>query len=77
MPNLRNRFPARRRFLKQSAALSATAGAVGVAPMVFGKQRLQDARRAVVAKTSPPAAPAAAQGTANAAGGQRVRKKEP
>jgi len=25
MPNLRNRYPARRRFLKQSAALTATA----------------------------------------------------
>jgi FtsP/CotA-like multicopper oxidase with cupredoxin domain len=36
MPNLRNRFPARRRFLKQSAALTATASLA--APMLVVAQ---------------------------------------
>jgi hypothetical protein len=36
MPNLRNRFPARRRFLKQSAALTATASLA--APMLVVTQ---------------------------------------
>lgn len=37
MPNLRNRFPARRRFLKQSAALTASASlAVPVLALAHG-----------------------------------------
>ena len=36
MPNLRNRFPARRRFLKQSAALTASASLA--APMLVVAQ---------------------------------------
>lgn len=45
MANLRNRFPARRRFLKQSAALTATAS---LATSVLA-----------IAQTKPPAEPAA------------------
>lgn len=59
MPNLRNRFPARRRFLKQSAALTATASLA--APMLVVAQAVpaSDAP-ADAAATSP--SPAAAEG---------------
>ena len=52
MPNLRNRFPARRRFLKQSAALTASASLA--APMLVVAREPQPA--------PPPAEPAAPAG---------------
>jgi|GEM_PF-2402180 len=41
MPNLRNRYPARRRFLKQSAALTATVSLA--APLLVVAQTAQPA----------------------------------
>jgi hypothetical protein len=42
MANTRNRFPARRRFLKQSAALSAGAVAVGAPLLALGQGQTGD-----------------------------------
>lgn len=63
MPNLRNRFPARRRFLKQSAALTATVSLA--APLL------------VVAQTEPSAQTAASGGSdpQPATGGQDTARK--
>ena len=63
MPNLRNRFPARRRFLKQSAALTATASLA--TPMLVVAQTAQASEAAAdTAATSLP--PATAEGAASA-----------
>ena len=63
MPNLRNRFPARRRFLKQSAALTATASLA--APMLVVAQTAPASEAtADTAATSLP--PATAEGAASA-----------
>ncbi|MCS7100280.1 MAG: twin-arginine translocation signal domain-containing protein [Burkholderiaceae bacterium] len=38
MPNTRNRYPARRRFLKQSTALTAVAVALPLPPLAAARQ---------------------------------------
>jgi hypothetical protein len=58
MPNLRNRFPARRRFLKQSAALTASASLA--APMlVVAQTQASDGAAPVPADDTPPRTDAA------------------
>jgi hypothetical protein len=63
MPNLRNRFPARRRFLKQSAALTASASLA--APMlVVAHSSAPDAGDRCDACAAPTTAATAAPATA-------------
>lgn len=80
MPNLRNRYPARRRFLKQSAALTATVSLA--APLLVVAQPAQPAtaepQPAQPAAGKPqPARLAAAQPQAAAGGQDSARKRPP
>jgi hypothetical protein len=81
MGNSRNRYPARRRFLKQSAALSAGAAALATPAIVLGAGRKTPAGDASVASASSNASVAPASGTApqsqhRGAGNQRSEAEE-
>lgn len=56
MPNSRNRHPARRRFLKQAAALSAGAAAVS-APLLVLAQPSDDGPATAAREAGPSASP--------------------
>jgi hypothetical protein len=78
MGNSRNRYPARRRFLKQSAALSAGAAALATPAIVLGAGR--KAGDASVASASSNASVAPPSGTApqpqHRGGNQRSEAEE-
>lgn len=74
MPNLRNRFPARRRFLKQSAALTATASLAAPLRVVAQTPSRADPQGPAAPTAAPAGGPNAAPVSASApARGDRPR----